>query len=142
MRGLVLALSRACVQAGEVLVAERKQGLTAELLDPLRSGLVWLGRPPRLAEVRGLSPSDVGFVDEPPPLGGIRMAPAAPSWPGVVARATPGGDDAGVSGVSRASRLGRGRDEGRANPLEPFDALVERLDLNVGELVAEQLEAA
>jgi hypothetical protein len=28
---LLSALSRACVQAGEMLVAERKQGLTAEL---------------------------------------------------------------------------------------------------------------
>ena len=42
-----------------MLVAERKQGLTAELLDPLRSGLVWLGRPPRLAEARGLRPSEI-----------------------------------------------------------------------------------
>jgi hypothetical protein len=42
-----------------MLVAEREQGLTAELLDPLRSGLVWRGRPPRLAEVRGLSPSEI-----------------------------------------------------------------------------------
>jgi hypothetical protein len=56
---LLSALSRACVQAGEMLVAERKQGLTAELLDPLRRALVWLGRPPRLAEVRGLSPSEI-----------------------------------------------------------------------------------
>ncbi len=53
------ALSRACVQAGEMLVAERKQGLTAELFDPLRSGLVWLVLPPRLADVRGLSPSEI-----------------------------------------------------------------------------------
>jgi hypothetical protein len=56
----VSARSRACVQAAEMLVVEeRKRGLTAELLDPLRSGLVWRGRPPRLAEVRGLSRSEI-----------------------------------------------------------------------------------
>jgi hypothetical protein len=49
----VSALSGACVQPSEMLVAERTQGLTAEPLDPLGSGLVGRGGPPRLTEVSG-----------------------------------------------------------------------------------------
>lgn len=70
------------------LLVERKQGFTAELLDPVRSGLVGRSGPPRLAEIRVLSPSEIrradGIVERgtPPLRKKVALPPRGRRWKG------------------------------------------------------------